>query len=162
VNEKLQSNKASLNYKLKDSTSKLLTNIILVFLGIIIIFLGYSLYHELHWTKINEIDKINSKKPSSIIQVEVLNGCGVPDATDNFTSFLRKNNFDVVQIGNYISFDVEKSLVIDRVGNTANAIKIADALGIDRKNIIQQINKNYFLDASIVIGKDFDTLKPNQ
>ena len=55
----------------------------------------------------------------------------------------------------------EKSLVIDRVGNTANAIKIADALGIDRKNIIEQINKNYFLDATIVIGNDFNTLKPN-
>jgi len=162
VNEKNQSDKASLNYKLKDSTSNLFTNIILVFLGTIIIFLGYSLFHKLQGAKINEIDKINSKKPSSIIQVEVLNGCGEPGAADNFTSFLRKNNFDVVQIGNYISFDVEKTLVIDRVGNTANAIKIADALGIDRKNIIQQINKNYFLDASIVIGKDFDTLKPNQ
>ncbi|MHB1687583.1 MAG: LytR C-terminal domain-containing protein [Ignavibacteriaceae bacterium] len=162
MKEKLQPEKASYNFKLKTSTSNLLINIIIFILGILIIFLGYSLFQKIQSGRNTEIQKINSRKTSPTIQVEVLNGCGIPGAADNFTSFLRKNNFDVVQIGNYISFDVEKSMVIDRVGNTANAIKIADALGIDRKNIIQQINKNYFLDASVVIGKDFDSLKPNQ
>lgn len=161
MNVKLRPNKASLNIKLKDSNTNLLTNFIVVFLGVIIIFLAYSLFHKFQMSRYNEAEKISSKKTSSIIQVEVLNGCGIPGAADNITSFLRKNNFDVVQMGNYISFDIEKSLVIDRVGNTANAIKIADALGIDRKNIIEQINKNYFLDATIVIGNDFNTLKPN-
>ncbi|MEJ2617528.1 MAG: hypothetical protein P8Z35_21420, partial [Ignavibacteriaceae bacterium] len=63
--------------------------------------------------------------------------------------------------GNYISFDVDKSMVIDRTGNKANAIKVADALGIDHKNIIQQINNDYILDVSLIIGKDFKQLKPN-
>ena len=66
-----------------------------------------------------------------------------------------------MQTGNYISFDVDKSMVIDRTGNKANAIKVADVLGIDHKNIIQQINNDYILDVSLIIGKDFKELKPN-
>jgi hypothetical protein len=62
---------------------------------------------------------------------------------------------------NYTSFDIEKSLVIDRTGNKPNAEKIADLLGIDRKNIVQQISSDYFLDVSLVIGKDYNQLKSN-
>lgn len=90
----------------------------------------------------------------------MLNGCGASGAADKFTDYLRKNNFDVVQSGNYISFDVDKTMVIDRIGNRANAEKVAASLGIDKKNIVQQINNDYFLDISLVIGKDFNQLKP--
>ncbi len=148
--------------QVKSSKSNLILNFLIVFLSLVIILLGYSLSRKIFAINKSEAQRINTKKSTDVIQVEVLNGCGVPGAADNFTSYLRQNHFDVVQIGNYISFDVEKTLVIDRIGNTANANKVADALGIDRKNIIQQINKNYFLDVSVVIGKDFETLKPNQ
>lgn len=155
--------KFSLNIpKVKTSQSSLIINFLIVFLSLVIILLGYSLSRKILAANKSEVQTINSRKSTDVVQVEVLNGCGIPGAADNFTSYLRQHHFDVVQIGNYISFDVEKTLVIDRVGNTANADKVADALGIDRKNIIQQINKNYFLDVSIVIGKDFETLKPNQ
>ena len=99
-------------------------------------------------------------KPSAIVQVEVLNGCGVTGIADKVTSYMRRNNFDVVQVGNYISYEMDKSLVIDRAGNKANAEKVAEALGIDKKNIVQQINSDYFLDCSIVIGRDYFKLKP--
>jgi hypothetical protein len=52
-------------------------------------------------------------------------------------------------------------LVIDRTGNRPNAEKIADLLEIDRKNIVQQISTDYFLDVSLVIGKDYNQLKSN-
>ena len=55
---------------------------------------------------------------------------------------------------------MDKSLVIDRTGNKANAEKVAAALGISRQNIIQQLNENYLLDCSVVIGKDYLELKP--
>ena len=63
-------------------------------------------------------------------------------------------------MGNYISFDIDKTMVIDRTGNKANAEKIAEAIGVDKKNVIQQLNKEYFLDVSIIIGKDFNQLNP--
>ena len=62
---------------------------------------------------------------------------------------------------NYKTSDVNESLVIDRVGNSANAEKVAYALGIKKKNIVQQLNHDYYVDVSVVIGKDFNTLKPS-
>ena len=161
MKEKIQLKETARLNKLLASHSNKLVNSVIIILCIIIISLGYSLSKKILSGSSSEVERIYTQKGSPVIQVEVLNGCGIPGAADNFTSFLRQRHFDVVQIGNYISFDIEKSMVIDRVGNIANADRIADSLGISRKNIIQQINKNYFLDASVVIGKDFETLKPN-
>lgn len=147
---------------IKESGSNLFLNIIILLLGAIVIFLTYSLIINLFPQKNEIVEENNSQKPSQIIQLEVLNGCGVSGVADKFTSFLRSNGFDVVQSGNYISFDIEKSLVIDRIGNRANALKVAKELGIDEKQVIQQLNNDYFLDVSLVVGKDFPVLKPYQ
>jgi hypothetical protein len=53
-------------------------------------------------------------------------------------------------------------LVIDRVGNIANAGKVAEVLGINHDQILQQTNKEYFLDVTLIIGKDFNSLKQKQ
>jgi len=95
-----------------------------------------------------------------IIQIDVLNGCGVSGVAREFTSYLRSRGYDVVEIGNYRTFDVPESIVIDRIGNLENAKKVAYALGIKESNVIQQINHDYFLDATVVIGKDFEKLRP--
>ncbi|HED07225.1 MAG TPA: LytR family transcriptional regulator [Ignavibacteria bacterium] len=101
----------------------------------------------------------NSKKVlSTPVQVEVLNGCGIAGAADNVTNFLRDRKFDVVQMGNYRTFDIDESIVIDRKGNMKTAENIADSLGINRLNVIQQVNKNYLLDVSIIVGKDYKKL----
>ena len=145
---------------IKSSTSNFFYNTIIALLAIVIIFLGYSVYFKIKNKEEAEKELAKRKIAAPIIQLEVLNGCGSSGAAEKFTDFLRKNNFDVVQTGNYISFDVNKSMVIDRTGNKENAIKVADALGIDHNNIIQQINNDYILDVSLIIGKDFKQLKP--
>jgi len=94
------------------------------------------------------------------MQIEVLNGCGVAGIGDVITTFLRKSGFDVIQTGNYISFDVMNTIVIDRKGNIQNALAVADSLGIGETAVIQQVNKDYFLDVSVIIGKDYKKLKP--
>lgn len=148
-------------YNFKRLSANQFLNIIIPVLAVLSAYLLYSLYIKVHS---NSPDDFNiQKKPASLnIQVEVLNGCGVSGIADNITDFLRKHNFDVVLTGNYISYDVEKSIVIDRTGNMINAYRVADSLGINRKNVIQQMNSNYLLDVSLVIGKDFNTLKPYQ
>ena len=145
----------------KSSASNFFYNLFIVFLGVIIIFLAYSLFIKIKNKEDAERELARKKLAAPIVQVEVLNGCGVSGVAEKFTDFLRSNHFDVVQTGNYISFDIDKSMVIDRTDNKANAVKVADALGIDHKNIIQQLNKDYILDVSIIIGKDFKRLKPN-
>ncbi len=154
--------KPPIDITLKTSASNFLYNIIIIFLGAVIIFLGYSLYLKIKSREDAEKELAKKKLAAPIVQVEVLNGCGISGVGEQFTDYLRNNNFDVVQTGNYISFDVDKSMVIDRTGNKANAIKVADVLGIDHKNIIQQINNDYILDVSLIIGKDFKELKPNK
>jgi hypothetical protein len=98
--------------------------------------------------------------PGEIIQIDVLNGSGLQGAANGCTSYLRARGYDVVEMRNYKTSDVEESLVIDRVGNRTNAERVAYALGIKKKNIIQQINPDYYVDVSVVIGKDFNSLKP--
>jgi LytR cell envelope-related transcriptional attenuator len=161
VKIKSRPSKAPQNNNLKTSTSNFFYNIIIFLLGIIIVFLVHSLYMKIKNKEDAEKEAANKKLAAPIVQLEVLNGCGVSGVAEKFTDFLRNNNFDVVQTGNYISFDIDKSLVIDRTGNKENAIKVANALGIEHKNIIQQINNDYILDVSLIIGKDFNHLTPN-
>ena len=96
-----------------------------------------------------------------IIQVEVLNGCGVVDIADKFTDSLRKRNFDVVNTANYRSFEIDKSIVIDRSGRLVNAKYLADVIGVDRRRVVQQKNKYYFLDVTLIVGKDYKKLFQN-
>lgn len=98
--------------------------------------------------------------PGTVIQLDLLNGCGEPGAASKCTSYLRARGFDVVEMRNYKTFDVSESLVIDRSGNIETAKKVAYALGVKERNIIQQINHDYFVDVSVVVGRDFVTLKP--
>jgi hypothetical protein len=146
----------------KKSISNLFLNIIIILLAIVVAFLSYSLVTKFKSSSGKKPAAIESNTlPASIIQLEVLNGCGVSGAADKITDYLRKNHVDVVQTGNYMSFEIDKTLVLDRTGNKANAEKIADILGIDRKNIVQQLNQDYFLDVSLVIGKDYNQLINN-
>ncbi len=161
MKENLRLKKLPDKLNIKQSTANISLNIIIVLLAVIILYMSFSIFSKIDEKR--QLDLQNQKNAkSSIIQVEVLNGCGVAGVADQFTNYLRQHHFDVVQMGNYISFDVEKSIVIDRTGNMANAFKVADTLGVSRKNVIQQKNNNYFLDVSFIIGKDFNSLKPYQ
>jgi len=92
----------------------------------------------------------------------VLNGCGVSGAASAITAFLRSRGYDVVEMRNYKTFDVPESLVIDRTGSRADAERVAAALGVKRENIVVQISPDYYVDVSLVVGKDYRTLKPLQ
>jgi hypothetical protein len=128
---------------------------------VIVIYLSYSIYIKLKLNSTEEVvQNINKDVPSEIIQVEVLNGCGVSGLADRFTYYLRDKGFDVVNKGNYIQFDIEKTIVIDRIGNTANAKEVAKSLGVNQNSIITQINEDYFLDVSVILGADYYTLTP--
>lgn len=145
----------------KKSTTNLFLNLIIFFLVIVVAFLSVSIVKKIKSNSSKNVRVENNNVPAAIIQLEVLNGCGVAGAAEKITDYLRNNRVDVVQMKNYSSFDIEKSLVIDRTGNKLNAEKIADILGIDRKYIVQQISNDYFLDVSLVIGKDYNQLKSN-
>lgn len=130
--------------------------IVSVNLSLFTIFLCYSLLNNLGIINSGSQEELKPKNVQQLIQVEVLNGCGVAGVGDKFTDIIRSSGFDVVKTGNYMSFDIDNTFIIDRLGKIETAYRVADSLGIDKKNIINQTNKQYFLDLTIVIGKDFN------
>ena len=103
----------------------------------------------------------DSGKHSKTIQAEVLNGCGVSGAADTFTDSLRVKGIDVVNTGNYRNFDIDNTIIIDRSGKTENAKYIAKLFGVNDSQVIRQVNKNYFLDVCVIIGKDYNNYLKN-
>lgn len=132
-------------------------NIVIIGLSVVVGVMGYALIsrHLLH-------PPVDPKRPGGkgIIQLDVLNGCGVAGAASTITGFLRSRGYDVVEIRNYKTFDVQETLVIDRTGTRVEADNVASALGVKPENVIVQISPDYFVDVSVVIGKDYRSLKP--
>jgi hypothetical protein len=137
------------------SMNNFVLNILIFLLLTVIIYLSYSLFVKLNSNEITEIELRDYGKHSEIIQVEVLNGCGVSGIADLFTDYLRENDVDVVKTGNYIQFDIDETIVIDRIGNKANSNYVAELLNVRQANSITQINNDYFVDVTLIIGRDY-------
>lgn len=101
----------------------------------------------------------NSSQNDIVIQVNVLNGCGETGLAAKVMEFLRLRGFDVVEIGNYHK-KVEKSFVLDRLGDIRSARKVAYAIGIPDSMVVSSIDSTLFVRSTVVIGKDFPLLKP--
>jgi len=145
--------------KQKKSVS-LLGSLSIAFLVLINLFLLYNLGMNVPYLKNEPAEPIQSDSLKTKIRVEVLNGCGTTGIADKLTDYLRRCSFDVVNIGNYRSFEVETSIIIDRTGNIYYAEQVALAMGLSEENIISQVNKEYLLDVSVILGKDYQKLLP--
>ncbi|MFI5211530.1 MAG: LytR C-terminal domain-containing protein [Ignavibacteria bacterium] len=142
-------------------------NILIVLLAVVTVYMFYNLFKRLTTpqtdvkTQVVDSTTYLTKQPSGgTLQIDVQNGCGVSGIADKFTEFLRSKGFDVVEMGNFTTQDIKTTMVIDRAGNMKNAKRVASSLGVSDKYVIQQMNKNYFLDATVVIGKDYAELYP--
>ena len=98
-------------------------------------------------------------KPGSIVQIDVLNGCGSPGAATAVTTYLRTRGYDVVEVRNYRSLNVDETFIIDRTGDLERARNVASVLGAKPDKILQQLNPDYYVDVSVVVGRDFHSLK---
>ncbi len=128
------------------------------FLSILLLILLAALFTRIVFPRMVSERTEVSTLLSEVIQVEVRNGCGIPGLASRFTSVMRQNGFDVVESGNFDTFDVTRSFVIDRSGNMDNARRVARALGIPDERIIREISPDFYLDATIVIGSDYESL----
>ena len=151
--EKISENNSSISFKEKN------TNLFLIITSVVLtVFAVYLLYLVLDKSGIIHFSQTETVKPQNVqqlIQVEVLNGCGVAGVGDGITDVLRAKGIDVVKTGNYRSFDIDNTFIIDRMGKVETANRVADSLNLDKKFIITEKSKSYFLDLTIVIGKDY-------
>lgn len=137
----------------------IIINVALLFLSIIIIYLMYSIGVSLFTTP-PPTQQVAEVVPVFKVQVEVLNGCGVSGVGEQTTEYLRDAGFDVIKTGNYISFDMNNTLVISRTGEMEKARRVAHSLGAGPDAVIEQTNPEYYLDVSVIVGKDFFSLDP--
>lgn len=124
------------------------------------VYLSYAFISRQIPAKPKETSSLVDDITQKVIQIEILNGCGIKGPASKFRVFLLTHGFDVVDVRNYKSFDIKETLVIDRIGNLSNANEVAKSLGVSERNVIQQINPDYFVAVSVIIGKDYNQLKP--
>ena len=141
------------------STNSLFLNSAIGFLSVLLLALVFALFTRIIYPRIfNERAEMTTELIGNIIQLEVLNGCGEPGIANNFTGVLRKNGFDVVETGNFERFDVEKTMVIARSSYVDNAYRVAAALGVTEENVIVEASPDFYLDVTVVLGKDYNEL----
>jgi hypothetical protein len=106
------------------------------------------------------VEEIVIEEEPKILQIEVLNGCGVSGIAAKYTDYLRQEGFDVVKTENYETFNVLKTVVIDRKGSIQNGLRITSSLGLEEDRVLQEINEAYLIDATVILGKDYRQLGP--
>ncbi len=140
-------------------TNELFLNAAIGFLSVLLLVLIVALFTRIVYPRIfNERTELDSQLISEIIQIEVLNGCGVSGIANSYTGLLRKNGFDVVETGNFETFDLQETLIISRSGTMDNAYRVASALGVSEQNVIRESSPDFYLDVSVVIGHDYKKL----
>ena len=133
-------------------------------LGLVVAFLAYGFVQRIMIrpkvdATIERTDLI--VRAGEHIQVNVVNACGATGMAGKFTEFLRARKFDVPEYSTAKQPE-PFSKVIDRVGDTLSARKVAYALGISPERIETEIDSSLFLRATVVIGQDYMTLRPLQ
>lgn len=132
------------------------------FLSLLLALLVFGLFTRTIYPRIDNLRSTdNSQLIGDVIQLEVLNGCGVPGLANDFTSTLRKNGFDVVETGNFKNFNMQNTVVIARTFDDEHALRVAEALGISQENVFVEASEDFYLDATVVIGSDYKSLKLN-
>ena len=150
----------------KESQGSILLNIALVVCGIILCILGYAFVTGSILPQSSPIASPEEVAPSGmegferIIQVDVRNGVGQGGLARRTTRYLRDHGFDVVEAGNHSHFTVEQSQVIDRGGDREAALHLARTLGISEEHVHEELRPEAYLDASVIIGHDYEALDP--
>ncbi|NUM60949.1 MAG: LytR C-terminal domain-containing protein [Ignavibacteriaceae bacterium] len=153
-------NKISTSTLKVNQSKNLILNISILVLILINSVLAYSVINSVSARYFNSDDELLIDSTKVKIQAEVLNGCGVTDVAQKITEYLRANKVDVVNLGNYRSFEIENSIIICRNDKIKYAEKVAAIVGLNQISIIQQTNPDYLLDVTFILGKDYRNLKP--
>jgi len=87
-------------------------------------------------------------------RIQVLNGCGTGGSAHLVAEFLRKNNFDVKNIGNADNWNYPETLIISRTGDTTIATQVAGVLHTGNMVMIRN-NEETNYDVTVIVGPDY-------
>lgn len=98
----------------------------------------------------------NRLKPKDL-RLQVYNGCGLMGIAQNASEKLKKDNYDIINVGNTEKEDVDISYIIDHYKNTKGFEGIEGILG--DKNIKRVVkssdDRELNPDFTIILGKDY-------
>jgi hypothetical protein len=127
-------------------------------LSLALIVIVYVLAHRSFSNHSVTVDPLPSST-DRVLEVEVLDGAGSMKAAQYVTNILRSQGYDVVEMKRNNDGMIERTYVVDRSGNLEAARKLATTLGITQDKVFQKIDRNLYLDVTVVVGKDFSRLK---
>ncbi|SVE62893.1 uncharacterized protein METZ01_LOCUS515747 [marine metagenome] len=105
------------------------------------------------------ITKTNyEKKTDHKIQVEILNGCGIPKLARMYTNYLRSEGIDVLDSKNANHFNYIETKIIHHRGDIDRALELADIIMIDKNKVIEDKDESLFYDLTLILGKDYMNL----
>ena len=105
---------------------------------------------------LNASEEINDAVPS-VIKIEVLNGCGVQGVAKKWADNLRASGFDPVNVTNYDSSNIPRTIIYDRESNACkNGIAVAKSLGLPKEYVAYQQSDQRLVAVTVIIGQDHD------
>ncbi len=93
------------------------------------------------------------------VQLRILNATSTSGLAKKATEYLRRRGFDVVSAEN-TQEHATHSEVIRLRSDTVAARKLAYALGIDGSHVRTEIDSSLQLDCTVILGDDFQHLRP--
>lgn len=110
--------------------------------------------------RVSEQTDISKDAATSLeIKIEILNGFGLKGEAQRSARILKEYGFTVAKYGNAGTFTYDETIIVDWKGNLDKVIPLANFLEIDPANIIVYDRPDKPLDVTIVIGKNWLSLK---
>jgi hypothetical protein len=131
---------------------------VLGLLSLALIVTVYVLAHRSFSNHSATVDPLPSSTDRAL-EVEVLDGAGNIKVAQYVTNMLRVQGYDVVEMKRNDDGLVERTYIFDRSGNLEAARKLAMTLGIAQDKVFQKIDRNLYLDVTVIVGKDYSRLK---
>jgi len=136
--------------------------LLLSILGIVTLYLLYVLIDKVFLNPpVSAIVPIEKRRTVSdvYIQINIINATGMQGLAKKAMNYFRDRGFDVVEISTSDSLE-RTSYVIDHLSDTISARSVAFALGLTDSSVRHDYDTNLYLRASVVLGKNYHTLKP--
>lgn len=136
--------------------------LLLSILGIITIYLLYVLIDKVFLNPpVSAIVPLEKRRTVSdvYVQINIVNATGIQGLAKKAMNYFRDRGFDVVEISTSDSLE-RYSYVIDHLSDTISARNVAYALGLSDSAVRHDYDSNLYLRASVVLGKNYQSLKP--
>ncbi len=104
-------------------------------------------------------EKVTGHSFSRPMKVEVLNGYGGKYVATELVRHLRESGMHVFNYGNAGTFSYDETLIVDWKGNIQDSVMLAQMLSIDSSKIIVYDRSDKKIDATIVLGRDWEAIK---